>query len=420
MSADSITSETGLIRVLLIEDDPAQARLIEHLLHRSSRCFKIEWVDRLSLAVERIADGGLDVVVVDLGLPDSQGIDTFDAVRAADAFLPAVVMTSTDCEELANEAVRRGAQDYIVKRHHSGPTISRALRYAVERKRLEEQLRQSQKMEAVGTLAGGVAHEFNNLLQAIVGYTQYAMEGLPTEDLRYRDLSKALDAAERATGLTRQLLNFSRHDGPTKRETNVAELIANVSDLVAPLLGDQWRLDIELPGDELTLMADAGMLQQALMNLCINARDAMRNGGTVTIESRRVRLGSASCATIPGASPGDYVVLAVRDTGCGIPPELRERILEPFFTTKAPGAGTGLGLAMVYSIVTQHGGHLRIDSELGVGSTFSIFLPDRGDEVPSDEGSCDTTALALEALLAIDESTSLADHRSQPQLNSTV
>ncbi|MDA1050220.1 MAG: ATP-binding protein [Planctomycetota bacterium] len=414
MSASSSTFETGPIRVLLIEDDPAQAHLIEHLLQRSSRRFEIEWVDRLSLAIERIAEGGLDVVVVDLGLPDSQGIDTFDAVRAADAFLPAVVMTSTDCEELATEAVRRGAQDYIVKRHHSGPTISRALLYAVERKRLEDQLRQSQKMEAVGALAGGVAHEFNNLLQAIVGYTKYAMEGLPTEDPRYRDLSKALDAAERATSLTRQLLNFSRHDGPTKRETNVAELIANVSDLVAPLLGDRWHLDVELPFDDLTLIADAGMLQQALMNLCINAHDAMRSGGTVAIESRQLRLGTTSCATIPGATPGDYVLLAVRDTGCGIPPELRERILEPFFTTKAPGCGTGLGLAMVYSIVTQHGGHLRIESELGVGSTFSIFLPKRGSETPADE-TAEVTTPAFDKSLSIEGSTSLADRLLLPQ-----
>lgn len=411
MSADSIASDMGQIRVLLIEDDPAQARLIEHLLNRSSQRFKIEWVDRLSLAVERIAEGGLDVVVVDLGLPDSHGIDTFDAVRAADAFLPAVVMTSTDCEDLATEAVRRGAQDYIVKRHHSGPTISRALRYAVERKRLEEQLRQSQKMEAVGTLAGGVAHEFNNLLQAIVGYTQYAMEGLSTQDLRYRDLSKALDAAERATSLTRQLLKFSRHDGPTKRETNVIELIANVSDLVAPLLGDQWQLDVEWHSHESALFADSGMLQQALMNLCINARDAMPDGGTVTVESRQVRLGSTGCAMIPGATPGDYVVLAVRDTGCGIPPELRERILEPFFTTKSPGSGTGLGLAMVYSIVTQHGGHLRIESELGVGSTFSIYLPDQDDDAPDDETTHNATRLGLDELLTAVAPASRRDSR---------
>jgi signal transduction histidine kinase len=417
MSAYSIRSETGPIRVLLIEDDPAQARLIEHLLRRSPRPFEIEWVDRLSLALERIADGGLDVVLVDLGLPDSQGIATFDAVRAADAFLPAVVMTGTDCEDLATEAVCRGAQDYIVKRHHSGPTISRALRYAVERKRLEEQLRQSQKMEAVGTLAGGVAHEFNNLLQAILGYTKYAMEGLPTQDLRYRDLSKALDAAERATGLTRQLLNFSRHDEPTKRETNVAELIANVADLVAPLLGDRWHLDIGLFSEDSALFVDAGMLQQALLNLCINARDAMPDGGTVTIESRPARLGPTSCATMPGTTPGDYEVLAVRDNGCGIPPELRERILEPFFTTKAPGCGTGLGLAMVYSIVTQHGGHLRVESTQGVGSTFSIFLPKRGDEAPAREETRGAAGLDIDALLAPKGSASVADYLSLSPTN---
>jgi len=398
----------------LIEDDAAQARLIEHLITRSPRMFEVDWVDTLALALERIAEGGLDVAVVDLGLPDSQGLATFDAVRAANAFLPAVVMTGTECEEQATEAVRRGAQDYIVKGQHAGPTISRALRYAVERQRLEEKLRQSQKMEAVGALASGVAHEFNNLLQAIVGYTRFAMEGLPPNDLRHRDLSKALDAANQAAGLTRQLLNFSRHDGPTKRATSIAELIADVSELVAPLLGDQWRLETELPSEDSILVADAGMLQQTLMNLCINARDAMPTGGTVTIESREVRLTPANSAKLLGVAPGDYVILAVRDRGCGIPAELRERILEPFFTTKEPGKGTGLGLAMVYSIAKQHGGHLRIESEEGVGSTFAIYLPKCAQESVTHE-PVSSKDIGFNGLLAIDNCSALADQLLSPQ-----
>ncbi|MBC8350563.1 MAG: response regulator [Planctomycetes bacterium] len=417
MPAASNTLENSPIRILLIEDDAAQARLIEHLISRSPRPFEVEWVDSLSLALERIADGGLDVVVVDLGLPDSQGIETFDAVRAADAFLPAVVMTGTDCEDLATEAVRRGAQDYIVKGHHSGATIARALRYAVERQRLEEQLRQSQKMEAVGALAGGVAHEFNNLLQAIIGYTRYAMEGLPVHDVRHRDLTKALDAADRAAGLTRQLLNFSRHDGPMKRETSVAKLVRDVADLVAPLLGDLWRLEIELPSDGVTLNADAGMLQQSLMNLCINARDAMPDGGTVTIESREVTLTVLGCSKMVGVTPGEYVVLSVGDTGCGIPAELQERILEPFVTTKEPGKGTGLGLALVYSIATQHGGHLQIDSVEGVGSTFTIYLPKCDQATTENENANGANELPVDAMLTVEASASLADQLllTQPQ-----
>lgn len=414
MSANSHTPAAEPIRVLLIEDDPAQARLIEHLIRRSQRPFEIEWVDCLSLALERIADGGLDVVVVDLGLPDSQGIATFLAVQAGDPFLPVVVMTGTDCEELAVEAVRHGAQDYIVKGQHSGATISRALQYAVERRRLEEQLRQSQKMEAVGALAGGIAHEFNNLLQAIIGYTRFAMEGLPAQDLRHRDLVKALNAADQAAGLTRQLLNFSRHNEPSKRETKIAELITDVADLVAPLLGDLWRLDIELPSESATLAADASMLQQTLMNLCINARDAMPNGGTLTIESHEMQLSSDNCVMLPGATPGAYVVLSVRDTGCGIPTELRERILEPFFTTKEPGKGTGLGLAMVCSIAKQHGGFLQIESTEGVGSTFAIYLPKRDHNISTEETS-GMAELNFDGLLTVEASSHLADRLLLPQ-----
>lgn len=415
MSAISSFTETTPIRVLLVEDDAAQARLIEHLIRRATRRFEIECVDRLSLALERLNEGGLDVVIVDLGLPDSQGMATFDAVRRASPFLPAVVMTGTDCEELATEAVRRGAQDYIVKGHHSGPTIARALQYAVERKRLEEQLRQSQKMEAVGSLAGGVAHEFNNLLQAIIGYTRYAMEGLPEQDLRYRDLSKAIDAAERAAGLTRQLLNFSRHDKPTKRNTNVDALIADVADLVAPLLGDRWRLEVDLPKEETTLFVDAGMVQQALMNLCINARDAMPDGGTVTITARSVRLSSTACAQIPGTTPGDHILLAVRDSGCGIPAELRERVLEPFFTTKEPGKGTGLGLAMVYSIAKQHGGNLRIESEDGVGSTFTLYLPKHCPDLTANNASEENPELTFEPQATVEMAAHLTNLATSPQ-----
>lgn len=425
LATNRSTTETELIRVLLIEDDAAQARLIEHLITRMPQVFKVEWVDRLSLAIDRIHEGELDVVVVDLGLPDSQGMATFDAVRAANTFLPAVVMTGTECETLAIEAVRRGAQDYIVKGQHSGPTISRALRYAVERKRLEEQLRQSQKMEAVGTLASGVAHEFNNLLQAIMGYTRFAMEGLPASDLRHRDLSKALVAADQAASLTRQLLNFSRHDGPSKRETSVTELIADVADLIAPLLGNSWQLQLELPSEDTTLLADAGMLQQSLMNLCINARDAMPDGGTITIEARTAHLTLANCAAMPGperpsaerpsAEPGDYVVLSVRDTGCGIPANLRARILEPFSTTKEPGKGTGFGLAMVYSIAQQHGGHLQIESEVGVGSTFSVYLPP-GERVDAQVGPTDSSdELDIEGLLTLQSASQLATQLLSPQ-----
>jgi signal transduction histidine kinase len=371
--ADGTKTDDTSTRVLLIEDDAAQARLIEHWLHGSERPFSVEWTDRLSSGLERLAQGGFDVVVVDLGLPDSQGLPTFVAVREANPFIPAVVMTGTDREETAIEAVRRGAQDYIVKGHHSGPTIARALRYAIERKRLEEQLRQSQKMEAVGSLAGGIAHEFNNLLQAIVGYTRYAMEGLSEQSDRHRDLEKVLDAANRAASLTRQLLDFSRPHSASKSQVDLSDTIREVADLLQPLLGTNITLEITTDPRAASILVDPAMLQQALLNLCINARDAMPDGGALKIESRQLRVSESDAAG--GILPGEYTRIAVSDSGFGIPPELRDRIMEPFFTTKAPGKGTGLGLAMVYMIIQQHHGHLRIESEQGVGTTILIYLP---------------------------------------------
>lgn len=367
-------------RVLLIEDDAAQARLIEHLLRRSPRLFHVEWADCLQAGIDQLQTNEYDVIVVDLGLPDSVGLATFDAVREAAPFVPALVMTGTDSEELATEAVRRGAQDYIVKGHHSGPMIARSLHYAIERARLEDQLRQSQKMEAVGSLAGGIAHEFNNLLQAIIGYTNYAMEGLATEDQRYSDLQKALKAADRAATLTRQLLDFSRPQEPTKLEADINEVIVELGQLMEPLLDGDIEFRIDLNAGR-RVAAEPAMLLQALMNLCINARDAMPDGGTLTIETRHVHLAEA----IDKALPGDYVRVAVCDTGCGIDAEIQERVLEPFFTTKPPGKGTGLGLAMVYTILQQHCGFIQIESEVGCGTTIALHFPVLRHSVPDDE-----------------------------------
>jgi len=383
-------------RVLLIEDDRAQARLIQHMLSRSTPPFEIEWVDRLAAGLDRLRAASFDIVVVDLGLPDSEGLATFDAVRETEPLIPAVVMTGTDREEIAIEAVRRGAQDYIVKGCHTGPMIARSLQYAIERKRLEEQLLQSQKMEAIGSLAGGIAHEFNNLLQAIIGYTRFAVDGLPVDDERRADLDKALSAANQAADLTQQLLNFSRPHRGARASIDVSELISEVAELMIPLLGKHMELNVEASPEPLVVVADRRMLQQALMNLCINARDAMPSGGLLRIAVGKVCSAEDGAAWPSGLKPGNYVSIAVHDTGCGIPGELRERVIEPFFTTKPPGKGTGLGLAMVYSMVQEHRGHLRIDSEVEAGSSVVIYLPlvERLEE-SEQAGESPTNRLAL-------------------------
>ena len=239
----------------------------------------------------------------------------------------------------------------------------------------DEQLRQSQKMEAVGTLAGGVAHEFNNLLQAMQGYTRYAMEDLDAGDQRYQDLEQVLKASERATMLTRQLLSFSRRQTLEFADVQLNQAVQDLMKMIRPLIGEHITVQLLLSPQSTNIHADLGHLQQVLMNLCVNARDAMPDGGTLTIKTEGMFVRDSHQEVHPDLKPGGYIVLTVADTGCGIQPQHKEHIFEPFFTTKEIGKGTGLGLAMVYGIVQQHGGLVRIYSEPGYGSTFKIFLP---------------------------------------------
>ena len=239
----------------------------------------------------------------------------------------------------------------------------------------DEQLRQSQKLEAVGALAGGVAHEFNNLLQAIRGYTEFAMNGLVQGDPRYQDLEQVLAASGRATSLTKQLLGFSRRQVIERIPLDPNEVVDGLVKMLRPLIGEQIELSVTLMSDEGRVHADPCLLQQMLLNLCINSRDAMPTGGKLNLRTERFDVTESYCVSHPTMKPGSYVVFCVADTGCGMPAEVRERIFEPFFTTKEVGKGTGLGLAMVYGVVQQHHGLLNVYSEPGIGTTFRIYLP---------------------------------------------
>ena len=254
-----------------------------------------------------------------------------------------------------------------------------------------EELRQAQKMEAVGGLAGGIAHEFNNLLQAIDGYTNYAMEGLSAEEQRYQDLQQVRKATDRAATLTRQLLGFSRRQVLRRKNVDPNHVVADLTKLVRPVIGEHIQLELSLADNVGTVYADPGELQQVLLNLSLNARDAMPTGGTLFLKTENRVLSEAFCEHHPDASPGRYVVLSITDTGRGIPPEVKEHIFEPFFTTKEVGDGTGLGLATVYGIVQQHEGVIRVYSELGKGTTFKVYLP-TADVAADTESSEQATA----------------------------
>jgi PAS domain S-box-containing protein len=244
-----------------------------------------------------------------------------------------------------------------------------------ERRSLEDQLRQSQKMEAIGRLAGGVAHDFNNLLAVITGYSEMMARRLAEASPERRHAGEILKAATRAAGLTRQLLAFSRKQILEPKVLDLNAVVIDVEKMLQRIIGEDVRLRTSLASDVWPLLADPGQLEQVLLNLAVNARDAMPEGGSLTIETANATLLPSQSERLVGLRAGDYVRLAVSDTGCGIAPEIRDRIFEPFFTTKEQGKGTGLGLATVYGVVQQSGGHISVDSEVGKGTRFTILLP---------------------------------------------
>ena len=244
-----------------------------------------------------------------------------------------------------------------------------------EQKDLQRQLHHSQKIEALGQLAGGVAHDFNNVLQAILGYAQCAQKGLASEEKRFKDLEQIRKATERARTLTRQLLAFGRRQLLKPVDVDLNQVISDLLKLLRRVMGANMDLDVTLGHGLGTVHADPGQMEQVLMNLCVNARDAMPHGGKITIQTENFSINRAYCRSHPWAKEGHYVLMILADTGIGMSPEVQERIFEPFFTTKEEDRGTGLGLAMVYGIVKQHDGLIHVYSESGKGTVFKIYLP---------------------------------------------
>ena len=240
---------------------------------------------------------------------------------------------------------------------------------------LENQLVQSRKMEAVGRLAGGIAHDFNNILQVITGNVAMASMDAPDGHPVHDSLAEISRAGERAVNLVQQLLAFSRREELRLRPVDIGALVVDTARMLHRLIGEDIALDVRPAPGALPVLGDPGRIEQVLLNLCVNARDAMPDGGKLTIDTEIMDLDEEYCRNRPETRPGKYVVVAVSDDGCGIPKEIQHRIFEPFFSTKEVGHGTGLGLATVYAIVRQHGGFINLYSEIGLGTTFRFYLP---------------------------------------------
>ncbi|MDP2989296.1 MAG: ATP-binding protein, partial [Kiritimatiellota bacterium] len=260
-------------------------------------------------------------------------------------------------------------------------------------KKAEVNQHQTSKMEAIGRLAGGIAHDFNNMLTSVLGYSSLMLKMTKPEDPRHNDIHEIILAAERATALTRQLLDFSRNQAIETKNVSLNTIIQNMQEFLGRTLGEKIKLNMRLDPGLRNIKADISRLEQVLINLIVNARDAMPGGGQLMIETDNLSLDQNFCATHPDLAPGNYVELEVSDTGCGMPSKVLEHLFEPFFTTKAKGKGTGLGLTTTYGIVKQFGGHITVYSEVGRGTTFKIYFPE------SQEASAAVSPTTQESLL---------------------
>jgi len=310
-----------------------------------------------------------------------------------------------------NWRVFESVGNWIFNGNGAPPKSVLVSRDITERKQAEEkmaalqvQLGQSQKMEAIGRLGGGIAHDFNNILAVIQGYSDLCLFRIPKEDPLREDIQAITNAVKRAANLISQLLAFSRRQTMEMEVINLNPLLQNLEKMLHRVIGEDVKLVTTLPDDLGRVKADPGQIEQILLNLAVNARDAMPSGGKLTIETANVTLKETGSQNHMGLTPGHYVMISITDTGLGMTQEVKERIFEPFFTTKEIGKGTGLGLSMVYGIVKQSGGHIGVDSEPGKGTTFRIYLP-RVDEpvVEVDEKEIGGPPLGNETILVVED-----------------
>ncbi len=367
------------LNVLIVEDCADDAELL--LDELQSAGFAPAWKRiETEAAYQASLNDRIDLIFSDFSLPQFSTTRALELLQKSNLEIPFVVVSGTMGEERAVDILKAGATDYVLKSHLArlGPVVRRALRESAERserRKLHEQFLQAQKMESIGQLAGGVAHDFNNILTVIQGHASMLRSKPDLPDDINGSINQILLAAERATTLTRQLLTFSRKQVTQPRVLDLNDVVANMTKMLTHILRADVSLSVDYNSKSFLVRADAGMMEQVLMNLAINARDAMPQGGRLIISTSDECVGPEYVQLNPQGAVGDFVCLAVTDTGEGIAPGNLSRIFEPFFTTKPVGQGTGLGLATVYGIIRQHNGWITVYSEVDRGTVFRIYLP---------------------------------------------
>ena len=353
---------------------------------------------------------GWEVAISDFAVGDFGAIAALNLIQQQGVDLPLIVVTGKIRDSDVLSVLKAGAADHLTRSNlmRLNAAVERELRAARlrrERNRLEEQFRQAQKMEAVGRLAGGVAHDFNNLLTVITGYSDLLLSSRDLKESQRTALQEIRRSAERGGALTNQLLAFSRRQPLQTRIVHLNELVVQIERLLRRLIGEDVEL-ITIPAATPDVVsADAGRLEQVLMNLAVNARDAMPNGGKLTIETGNAQLTEPVLAKQLGLDPGRFVTISITDTGTGMDAETQNHLFEPFFTTKSAARGTGLGLATAYGIIRQSGGAIGFSSELGAGTTALVYLPtvQERTEATAERGLSEERLTGVETILLVED-----------------
>jgi len=376
-----------VLNLLMLEDEPLDAELTIKTLEEAGFAFCWDRVDTREEFISRLNTGKYDLILSDYNLPDFDGISALKVFMESKLDIPFILISGAIGEEKAIESLKAGATDYVLKDRllRLAPVVERALqekeelrlRKQAEKEKaaLQEQLRQSQKMEAIGQLAGGIAHDFNNLLTVIQGYSEIALLSLKQTDPLRDTILRINEAGIKAGNLTQQLLAFSRRQVLEMKVVDLNETIRELNNMLQRVIGEDIELITALEKNLWHAKVDPRQIDQVIINLAVNARDAMPAGGKLTIETANMYLDRSYTDDHTGIFPGPHIMLSVSDTGVGILPEITDRIFEPFFTTKERGKGTGLGLSTIYGIINQCGGCIHVKSEPGQGATFKIYLP---------------------------------------------
>jgi two-component system cell cycle sensor histidine kinase/response regulator CckA len=367
------------IRLLVIGDSEDHSALVNLLLRQAGYALHSERVDT-SQALKKALLSKWDLVVCDHSMPHLSGNEALHFIRTVDAEVPFIFVSGTIGEDTTVAAMRNGAQDYIMKVNliRLVPAVQRELRDAglrLERKKLDRRVQQLEKFEAIGRLVGGIAHDFNNMIGAVMGWAELGRDETPVDSRVHDRFLKICTQSLRAGKLTAQLLAFTGGQILQPRTLNLNLVIQKEMSLLSKIIGEGINVHVHLATDLPAILADPSQIEQVLMNLCLNARDAIASGGDLTVETQNVQLDARFYRQHPLAQPGSYLLLSVTDTGIGIDGEDIHHIFEPFFTTKEIGKGTGLGLATVFGVVKQHGGFVVVENREEGGTSFRVYLP---------------------------------------------